>query len=93
MISKWKVSAIVSGLLFLLFSPFHNVSFAESYSLSGSVKDSSGNAIPNSAVSVNDASSASTVTDSTGAYNLTIEEGSYKIYRLQHLLAVAIPRQ
>lgn len=53
--------------------------FADSFFISGSVKDSSGNAIVGATVSVNDANSDNTTTDSSGNYTLVIPSGVYNV--------------
>ncbi len=66
---KFKFLSILIFSLFVgLF--FTKTAFADSFTLSGSVKDSSGTAISGSTISVNDANSDSTTTDSSGNYTL-----------------------
>src|SRR5580658_1497419 len=49
--------------------------FADSFTLSGQVKDSSGNSITGATVTIND----STTTDGSGNYSLTIPQGTYNV--------------
>lgn len=77
---KLKLSLLNIFFLLIVFGFFSiQPAFADTFTLSGSVKDSSGNAISNSTVSVNDASSSNTTTDSAGNYTLVIEEGTYNV--------------
>jgi hypothetical protein len=64
-------------LLFGLFSV--QTVFADTVTLSGSVKDSSGNAISGATINVNDANADSTTTDSSGDYSIVIPNGEYDI--------------
>ncbi|MEK7572128.1 MAG: carboxypeptidase regulatory-like domain-containing protein, partial [Patescibacteria group bacterium] len=71
------LSIFLFALLFGLFVP--KTAFADTVTLSGSVKDSGGNAISGATVSVNDANSSSTTTDSSGNYTLVISNGTYNV--------------
>jgi protocatechuate 3,4-dioxygenase beta subunit len=77
---KFKLSIFSIFFLSIVFGFFsiQPVS-ADTFTLSGSVKNSSGNAMPNSTVSVNDANSSNTTTDSAGNYSLVIDEGTYNV--------------
>src|ERR1700722_15566134 len=73
------LSFILFICLFGLGSLFPKMAFAANFILSGSVKDSAGNAISGTTVSVNDANNDSTTVDSTGNYSLTIPSGTYNV--------------
>ena len=65
---------------FLVIKPTVSSAFADTVTLSGSVKDSSGNAIGNATVTVNDPNNDSTTTDpTTGQYSFSIPSGTYNI--------------
>ncbi len=77
-----KLKLSIFSLLFLsIVFGFFSIqpAFADTVTLSGSVKDSSGNAISNTTVSVNDPSASNTTTDSSGNYSLVIESGTYNV--------------
>ncbi|HSW96881.1 MAG TPA: carboxypeptidase regulatory-like domain-containing protein [Candidatus Saccharimonadales bacterium] len=59
---------------------FPKIALADTFTLSGSVKDSSGTPISGATVSVNDASTDSTITDNSGNYSLAIPQGTYNIH-------------
>lgn len=64
----------------VFFLGFPTLAHASTVTLSGSVKDSSGNAIGGATVSVNDTNNDSTTTDpTTGDYSLSIPSGTYNI--------------
>ncbi|HSW96630.1 MAG TPA: malectin domain-containing carbohydrate-binding protein [Candidatus Saccharimonadales bacterium] len=62
---------------FLFSSP--KLAFADNFTLSGSVKDASGNAISGATVNVNDTNNDNTTTDSSGNYTLSIPQGTYNV--------------
>ncbi|MGH7204438.1 MAG: carboxypeptidase regulatory-like domain-containing protein [Candidatus Levyibacteriota bacterium] len=72
---------LLSG--FFLVSLFLLVSikpvFADTVTLSGSVKNSTGNAISGATVKVNDANNDQTTTDSSGSYTMLIPGGTYNV--------------
>src|SRR5882724_2558447 len=75
---KLFLISILSLTLLFGFLPVKHV-FADTFTLSGSVKNTSGNGISGTTVSVNDANSDSTTTDSSGNYSLSIPVGTYNV--------------
>jgi hypothetical protein len=71
------LSIFLFALLFGFFLP--QSAFADTVTLSGSVKDSGGSAISGANISINDANSSSTTTDSSGNYTLVISNGTYNV--------------
>src|SRR5437660_1452479 len=76
-----KLSLLSIFLLTLSLGFFSaKTALADSFTLMGSVKDSSGTAIVGATVSVNDANSDSTTTDQSGNYNFpSIPGGTYNV--------------
>jgi hypothetical protein len=74
----FKLISFLTLTLFLGFFTVHTA-LASSYTLSGSVKDSSGTAISGATVTVNDANSDTTTTDNSGNYSLTVPSGTYNV--------------
>jgi protocatechuate 3,4-dioxygenase beta subunit len=75
---KLFLISIFSLTLLFGFLPVKHA-FADTFTLSGSVKDTSGNGISGTIVSVNDANSDNTTTDSSGNYSLSIPAGTYNV--------------
>src|SRR5215469_15289630 len=64
---------------FLIIILFTKTAFADTFTLSGHIQDSSGTAISGATVSVNDANSDTTTTNGSGDYSLLIPNGTYNI--------------
>jgi len=75
---KIYLTSTFFALLFFGFL-FPKAAFADTFTLSGHVQDSSGNAISGSTVTVNDTNNDSTTTDSSGNYSLSISSGTYNV--------------
>ena len=71
------VSLILATLLIYLLSP--KAAFADFYTISGHISDSSGAEISGAIVSINDANFDSSITDSSGNYSLYVPDGTYNI--------------
>ncbi|MBI5122304.1 carboxypeptidase regulatory-like domain-containing protein [Candidatus Roizmanbacteria bacterium] len=79
---SFKIKIILTSFLIIFLSfPFllTKPAFADNFNLSGSVKDSSGNAITGAIISVNDTNNDSATTDSSGNYSLSIPQGIYDV--------------
>jgi hypothetical protein len=81
MSSKLNILLFFLSVIFCAFSSFSFSTkvYADNFNLSGSVKDSSGNAIAGATLTVNDANSDSITTDSSGNYNLSVPSGTYNV--------------
>ncbi|HSW97792.1 MAG TPA: malectin domain-containing carbohydrate-binding protein [Candidatus Saccharimonadales bacterium] len=71
------LSLLLFTVAFLLFLP--KLAYADTFTLSGSVKDSSGTAISGATVTVNDTNNDQTTTDSSGNYTMSIPSGTYNV--------------
>ena len=70
---------ILTLLIFSFIYLIPQSAFADSFTLSGHVQDSSGNSISGAMITVNDSSSDSTTTDSSGNYSILVAQGTYDI--------------
>jgi hypothetical protein len=71
------ISIIFLALFFGFLSP--KIALADTFTLSGSVQDSSGHVISGATVSVNDVNADSTTTDVSGNYSLSVPSGAYNV--------------
>jgi hypothetical protein len=78
MFKQFRLLTLILAVLILGISLPHKA-FADTYTLSGSVKDSSGNTISGATVTVNDTNNDSAATDTSGNYSLSIPNGTYNI--------------
>lgn len=77
-----RIKSYIILLLFLtlLFEAiFTKTVFADTFTISGHVEDSSGNAVSGATISVNDANSDNTITDNSGNYSLSVPSGTYNV--------------
>ncbi|HSW89086.1 MAG TPA: malectin domain-containing carbohydrate-binding protein [Candidatus Saccharimonadales bacterium] len=75
---KFKFTILLFIVLFLSFA-LPQLAFADTFTLSGNVKDSSNHAISGATVAINDTNNDSTTTDSSGNYNISIPTGTYNV--------------